>query len=173
MFDSYIAFLENIKNSEEKKQYWLLILRDFRRVYTPNGELNLFKHMLTAKIPINADDFFENRKLISYLYSKGILSTEPCDNCVDLGGAIAKAKQAGKNSIIIDSHRFLTKLLKMNIKNLRREIRNTASLFKSKNIFLDPYKLLYDLNIMASSDKKHIRAVQEKWIESLMKEGEQ
>jgi hypothetical protein len=162
--DPYVLFIEKTKHIGQDS-LWTAMMRDFRGVYSGDGELNLYRHMIKAGIAIDETKAFFNRKLISYMYSKDILSSTGGN----VGHAIRYSKLGGASAKISDNERYLTKLTKCSHSQLLRELKNSTSLIAHRNTKINPYELIVDLDVLAGiSNLKTIRQVHVSWIEALL-----
>lgn len=182
--DPYVNYLEKIKafkdTPENPNRLWKQIKRDFRAIYTSSGEIGMYSHMLKVGISIEETKAFYNRKLISYMYSKDIFDSKG----MNIGGAVALAKktnyekhQESSGRIILgkktSSEKYLTKLTKCTHSELLTELKNSTNLFASKDIKINPYELIIDLDAIAKiGNIRTPRTVYIQWVESFIKTGE-
>jgi len=162
--DLYVSFIEKTKHVYSDT-LWLSMKRDFRDAYNSTGELNMYRHMIKAGLAIDETKAFFNRKLISYMYAKDILSSTGGN----VGNAIRYSKLGGSSAKMADNEKYLTKLTKCSHAQLLRELKNSTSLIAHRNVTINPYELIVDLDVLAGiSNLKTIRQVHVSWIEALL-----
>lgn len=161
MSDVFVRLVESKKhigeNIEKGSRAWREMIRSFRNVYSPSHETDVYKFFVQAGLDINEGFAFENRICVAYLYSKGVFDV----NGGNLGHALYKAGRDEK---------ILAKIIKCNHGQLLKEIKKLSSLFSSKNIKINPYVFLLDLDSLSNiTNQKTAKQVKIEWTEGFFK----
>ena len=151
--DPFIDYMHQQMTISEKSEggyrLWTQIKRDFRNVYTANGDVACYVHFLNANVSLHDGYPYEVRKLIGFMYAKQIIALK---GGVSLGTAM---KNCDRNEKAVNA------LVASNKIRLISELKNMVSLFASKDVKLDAYRLT--LNLFAwESQERH--ATNHNWI---------
>lgn len=139
---------QKYEGSEFTYKKYLQIQRSFRNVFSTNSNVEYLIYVHESESSLYENDLLEIYKLIGYMYSKNLFSSDG----TSFGEAIKKTKEKDATNKD-DSGKYLNNLLNLDFKRLIVEVKNISGLFVQKKVKLNPHQLFSILNSWKSQTK--------------------